>query len=133
MACKVELDDVLKEYGLTRDQLNTRCFPDVSKALAVKLDEWELLAPFIELSEQDCASIKEDISDYEAQSLACLTLWQQKLGNRATYLMLAESLEKIERLDLVRELYAFYKDTFATSNADNTRGATRPKGAALVE
>ena len=115
MACKVvKLDDELEEHGLTRNQLNTPCSPEVSRALAMKIDDWKLLAPFIELSAQDIAAIQEDNRSYKTQSLDSLAGWRRKFGSKATYLMLAEGLEKIGRLDLVGELCVLCKDTLAT-------------------
>ena len=117
MACKVlKLDDELKEHGLTRGQLNIPCSLEVSRALAMKIDDWKLLAPFIGLSEQDTAAIQEDNRSHKVQSLASLTTWWRKFGSKATYLMLAEGLEKIERLDLVRELCVLFEDSITSKS-----------------
>ena len=120
MACRVvKLDDELKEHGLTRDQLNTPCSTEVSRALAMKIDDWKLLVSFIGLSEQDIAAIQEGNRSYETQSLASLTRWRRQLGSKATYLMLAEGLEKIGRLDLVGELCVLCEGTLSTKPKGN--------------
>lgn len=108
MAYSVKLDDVLKEHGLTRDQLDSPCSPEVSKALALKLDNWKLLASFVGLNERDCVVIEENNRDYETQSVALMSRWRKQLGNKATYLMLAKGLEKIKQLSLVGELCVLY-------------------------
>ena len=123
MAYKSELDDVLKEHGLTRDQLNTRCSSEVSIALSMKLERWEMLAHCIGLSEKDCAAIKEDNRSYEAQCHATLSRWRKQLGRKATYLMLAEGLEKLKRRDLVEELCILYSAAAASNTKVKSQGA----------
>ena len=120
MACRVvKLEDELKEHGLTRNQLKTRCSLEVSRALAMKIDDWKLLAPFIGLSEQDIAAIQDDNRSYETRSIASLTKWKRQFGSKATYLMLAEGLEKIGRLDLVGELCVLCEGTLSTKPKGN--------------
>ena len=71
----------------------------------MQLDKWELLAPFIGLSEGDCIAIKEENdSRYELRPLAMMKKWKKLNGSKATYLMLALGLEEIQRFDLVEDL-----------------------------
>ena len=100
------LDDVLTRYRLTIDQLDIPCSKDACQSIAKKLSQWESLASYIGLSDdEDCTPIKKNYrDDFELQRVKCLTKWRKKLGNKATYLLLAEGLEKVDRLDLVGEL-----------------------------
>ncbi len=72
--------------------------------LAMKLERWELLLPHIGLDECDRIAIKNDYSSYEEQRIALLSKWKRLFGSRATYLKLAEGLEKIGHFDLVEKL-----------------------------
>ena len=129
MASRVELD-VLTEHGLTRNELNIPCPAKVCNTIAMKLDRWELLASFLGLAEEDCTAIREDYNtNYAKQRSVSLNTWKQQFGSKATYLMLAEGLEKIKRLDLVGELCVLYKDTVASQDTDNRTALTiGPKG-----
>ncbi len=100
----VRLDSVLLLKELTREQLATPCPTDQCNELAMKLDRWELLAPFIGLSEGDCTAIKENNSSYELQRLAMISKWKKMYGSEATYLKLALGLEKIQQFDLIEDL-----------------------------
>ena len=127
---KVELCDVLTEHGSTRDELNIPCPADACNLIASKLDRWELLASFLGLAEEDCTAIREDYkTNYGLQRSISLTRWRKQLGSKATYLMLAEGLEKIKRFDLVGELCVLYKDTATQVAKDVPKKSKGPKGA----
>ena len=131
MASRVELCDILTEHGLTGDELNIPCPAKTCNSIAMKLDRWELLASTLGLAEEDCTAIREDYNtNYAVQRSVSLNTWRRQLGSRATYLMLAEGLEKIKRLDLVGELCVLYKDNnVASQNTDNMKALTiGPKG-----
>ncbi len=98
------VDSILIKKGLPRHQHTIPCPTDQCNELAMKLDRWELLAPFIGLSEGDCTAIKKNNSSYELQRLAMIRKWQKMYGSEATYLKLALGLEKIQRIDLVEYL-----------------------------
>ena len=130
MASRVELCDVLTEHGLTRDELNIPCPAKACNSIAMKLDRWELLASFLGLAEEDCTAIREDYNtNYATQRSVSLTKWRRQLGSKASYLMLAEGLEKIGCLDLVEKLCVLYKNTVASQDTDNRTALTiGPKG-----
>ncbi len=94
------LDDVFKQYGLSKEELNTPSSTEDCAELAMKLDKWELLAQVIGLTQADCTAIKAN----SWISQATLVKWRGKFGSTATYLKLAEGLKKIDNLDLVEEL-----------------------------
>ncbi len=107
------LDDVFEQYGLSKEELNTPCSNNDCTELAMKLDRWELLAQVIGLTQADCTAIKANSISYEQQRVAALFKWRGNFGSRATYLKLAEGLEKIGHLDLVDELCKIYKSESA--------------------
>ncbi len=61
------------------------------------------------MGECDRIAIEKDNSSYEEQRIAVLRKWRRLYGSRATYLKLAEGLEKIDHLNLVEELCKIYK------------------------
>lgn len=55
--------------------------------------DWELIAPFIDLSDSECKEIREDYQGrYNLQRRAALQKWWIKNENRATYMRLIEIL-----------------------------------------
>ncbi len=105
----VSLDSILQSLGMTRDELAIPCPADYCNELARNLDRWELLANNIGLSQRECTVIKENHSgNYELQYSAMLNKWKTKYASKATYLMLALGLEKIQRLDLVEDLCKYH-------------------------
>ena len=126
MASRVELCDILTEHGLIRNELNIPCPAEACNSIAMKLDRWELLGSFLGLTEEDHTAIREDYKgNYAIQRSVSLNTWRRQFGSKATYLMLAEGLEKIKRFNLVGELCVLYKDSIASNM---TIGSMRPKG-----
>ena len=56
------------------------------------LEVWEIIAPFIDLTEVEQREIKEDCLErgYKLQKHLALIKWRRKSGNRATYKALIE-------------------------------------------
>ena len=94
------LDKVLRDEGLSRDQLDIPCHQDHILALAPKISKWQSLAPYIGLNDLDeeviLASGKVDV-----QRRKMLQRWREKLGKKATYLHLARGMATIQRRDLI--------------------------------
>ena len=67
---------------------------DVHIAMIAKgTTRWEILAPFLDLSEVEEEEIAEDYKgNYELQKREALRLWKQKNGRRATYYQLVKIL-----------------------------------------
>ena len=122
MACKklkVSLDDVLPRYDLTVEQLDTPCSFEHCHEVSRHLVLWEPLAPLIALNEVDITTIQRDHPrDYRSQCSAALTKWRHKLGRRATFLRLVQSLETVESIDVVEKVCQIaLKSSVATTPA----------------
>ena len=102
------LQETLDKYKLTKHQLEVTFSADAINSFSLKLDGLESLAPFIGLSEEDYIALKDIEGSYDAHRLQFFTRWRNKLGNAATYLMLAEGLEKAGYLNLVGDLCELY-------------------------
>ena len=109
------LSEVLKDHGLTENDLNKPCSHNVRRSIAMKLDNWEFLAHFLGLSEGDRADIK-DKKGYQLQCLECLERWHKNCGSKATYLELVKCLLEIKHRDLAEELCKLYKNDIATKS-----------------
>ncbi len=104
-----DLDATLNYHELIREELDVPCSVDHCRELAMKIERWEPLLPHIGLGECDRIAIEKDYSSYEEQRIALLSKWKRLFGSRATYLKLAEGLEKIGHFNLVDELCKIYK------------------------
>ena len=106
----VSLEDALLRCDLTPQQLD---FPISFKQcveFSEKLTEWEPLAPRLDLTDTDIATIKHDHPlNLRSQCSACLTKWQGKLGSQATFLKLAQALKETESMNRVEKLIDIFK------------------------
>ena len=57
------------------------------------LIQWESLSPYLELSRAQKVEIDRS-GDYGMQKQECLSVWRQKLGNKATYRALIQAAEE---------------------------------------
>jgi hypothetical protein len=76
-----------------------------SRELAIiardRLTNWETLRPFLGLKRQQNKSITESHpKDYEKQKLECLEVWQEAVGDKATYGALIKAAEDARLHDL---------------------------------
>ena len=116
------LSDVLTERGLARNKLDIQCPASVCSSIAMKLDNWQLLAPFLGVAEEDCSEIKEDNRNFAVQRSKLLTTWRRQYGHKATFLKLAEGLEKIKRLDLIEYLCELFMEEQVELPAIGSKG-----------
>jgi hypothetical protein len=130
MAHKVTSSDVLERMHLTPDQLNIPCsFKHCTEVAAVLL-KWEPLAPWIGLNEADITTVQQDHrGDYRSQCSAALSKWRHKFGCRATFLRLAEGMEKTGDLERVEELCRVFS---TLSHADTSLAMTAASTLAVV-
>ena len=69
--------------------------------IADDLVDWELMAPYLELSEADQKVIAENFRGrYELQKLEALRMWRRKCGDKATYRNLGSICRSQGRTDL---------------------------------
>ena len=100
------LDELLTATGLSRETLESRV---VSKKHRLKIaqeisTDWETLANFIGVSDQDVEDIKEEHRRPLNRRFALMKRWHQLYGSEATYLKLINGLIQVGRKDLIESL-----------------------------
>ncbi len=78
-------------------RLEDRHLSDISK----KINCWEDLASYLELSQQDIAAIKRGSRNSDQQKTDLLRRWRRANGERATYRMLLEAAKSSDQQGLV--------------------------------
>ncbi len=75
--------------------------------LALKITEWEVLAPHLELTEEDIVEIKKDNTGfYKEQKMCCLRKWSNHYAHRASYRCLLQAALACDQKTLVSHLLA---------------------------
>ena len=99
-----QLNDLLARFGFQRRDLVKPCSEEHGNRIALKVSDWETLAPFIGLEHQDVEDIKDEYRKSRSRRLALLRKWRQRYGRDATYLKLVEGLQEIGRRDLIEDI-----------------------------
>ena len=135
MASPASLDDILSRYGLKRKDLEQKCPTRVRLEMAQLLDDWQMMGYYLGFNAQKLNDIKLDYVNEERRRVALLDAWEQKEGEEATYLKLAEALDNRRRADLVEKLICSMitrRDSGAsetqTSNSDKATPAAGVSG-----
>ena len=88
-----------------QDGWNQPCSEDHFLHVSKHIAEWTEIAPYLEVTPTDVASIRQhDSTSLSAQTLGMLRKWRQKHGTEATYKRLADAFRKCERQDLVEKI-----------------------------
>ena len=98
------LDDLISRRGLTRDDLESVCPRDVRHNVAVKLVDWKMVGHCFGFPKEKLKSISRENDTEDLRKVALLDTWNEREGNRASYLKLADVLHQRERNDLVEFL-----------------------------
>ena len=108
MATKVSvtLSDLLKHYGLDKDNLDTEIAEDCFFEISRSLSDWKLLAL---LTEEEVEAIENDNRTEELKRKAFLKKLKQKSSIKATYRVLVDALLRIERGEDARKLCELLK------------------------
>lgn len=98
------LEDILSRHGYERKDLDGRYPPEMRLEIAELLDDWKMIGYYFGFSQQKLNDIKLDNDNEEQRRLALLDAWEQREGEGATYLKLAEALHHRGRADQVEKL-----------------------------
>ena len=101
-----ELTEYEQQYSVPKGSFDKeRCTDEQIREIADRIDNWEDLAPFLELTKTDIQAIRNDhAANDKLQRRAALNKWKQKKGFKATYAALLKALLKSERKDLACEV-----------------------------
>lgn len=106
MADCIDLLSILADNGLNKDDqvINCRIVAKDRNKIAVKISDWKSCAAFLGLAEQDVDDIIEENRRVRHRRIAMLRRWDERNGQEATYLKLAECLASMGRRDLIELL-----------------------------
>ena len=99
-----ELEDLLSRHGLERKDLDRRYPAEMRLEIAQLLDDWKMIGYYLGFNSWKLNDIKIDNDSEEQRRVAVLDAWEQREGEEATYLKLAEALRHRGRADLIEKL-----------------------------
>ena len=112
------LKELLKD--VPPQKLDEPCTDKHLSELALSITNWQSIAPFLDLKEEEEIEIQNVSNDITTQKIQMLRKWQRKLGRRATYRKLAKVFWKREFADLVEKLCDLLQKTHSSSSDSDT-------------
>ena len=103
------LEEVLFRHGLEKKDLARRYSSRARPKIADLLDDWKMVGLSLGFSWQKLSDIEVENHKVERRRVALLDAWEQREGQGATYLKLAEALYNRKRTDLVERLCVIMK------------------------
>ena len=100
----LSLEDLLFRHGYEKKDLDRRYTPGMRLEIAQLLDDWKMIGYYLCFTEQKLNDIKIDNHNEEQRRVALLDAWEQREGDRATYLKMVEALHRQGRADQVEKL-----------------------------
>ncbi len=105
-ANRVTLQELIKRYSLTDEQLNSKIEDSDTPKLALCFDDVELYSSSMGLPPAEQADVKESrrIYDTQAAMMKCLQIWKQHNSSRATYRALLDIVLGLEKGDTAHQI-----------------------------
>lgn len=100
----MDVGQVLARKKLNEGILNCPCTREHRNAIAQHITNWQVLAPFLDLSSEDEEEIDVENKSVKAKRNALLRKWSHNKGEEATYLNLMKGFAKTGRVDLIEKL-----------------------------
>lgn len=97
----IGLDRILRDKGLTREDLNRPVRVDHLNRVALRIRDWKSCAALLGISQDVIDDIDEEERNIKSKRIKVFSIWQEWYENDATYLMLANVLVEMERRDLI--------------------------------
>ena len=98
------LEVILSRHGLEEKDLRQRCTAKVRLEIAAILDDWKMVGYYLGFNSQKLNDIEIDNRTEDRRRVAFLDSWEQKEGEKATFLELANAFHRRRRSDLVVKL-----------------------------
>ncbi len=117
MAACTSLDELLE--GISPGKLGRPCTDIHLCEIALRVTNWKLIAPFLDLSQAEIEAIAMNERIVETQRSAMLRKWREKSGRKATYRRLAKVFYKQQRADLVDEICNLFLDDGSSSSDES--------------
>ena len=120
-------NDFLASKALASQDLSKPMKAECQNEVALRIGEdWESLATFIGIPDQDVHDIKEKFPrNPRDQRLALMKRWRQMYGGKASYLMMIKGLEQLGRRDIVEEVLGYYFAAHDQFSADSNSGLSK--------
>ena len=104
MMSGVTLNELLREVGVTSAQLDETCTNEHLLSIAVFLESWKEVAPYLGLSNDDVVATEGNSHSEQEKKQKILRIWSAKFAFKAKYRTLIEGLLKIGRADQAQKL-----------------------------
>lgn len=95
----VTLDEILEKVGVTPAQLDNDCTREHLQDVALFLESWRTVAPYLGLSSTEVEEVERDGTEEKAKKQKILYVWYAKFAFKAKYRVLVEALLKIGQAD----------------------------------
>ena len=127
MAERQSLDELTN--SVPPEKLNQPCADEHLLKIALSIDDWRSIAPFLGLENTSVKSIVcENPESLRAQTTAMLRKWSEQCGRKATYRKLAKVFWKLQRSDLVAKLAELL-----TSESESSNSGSEEEGDAQLD
>ena len=121
------LDEILREVGISVEDLNNRC-SDVALTKITRIGyDWEVIATELGLSEAQINDIKEENTRAEMRKIRAFTKWKGSTRNPATYKTLVSAFLARERLQNAREICEIVRSSDQDSMVHVLQSANVPE------
>ena len=107
MMSGVTLNELLREVGVTPAQLDETCTSEHLLSIAVFLESWKEVAPYLGLLNDDVVATEVNSHSEQEKKQKILRLWSAKFAFKAKYRTLIEGLLEIGRADQAQKSAAF--------------------------
>ena len=98
------LDEILYRHGLEKKHLERKIPAEMRLELLPLLDDWKMTGYYLGFTEQNLNDIEVDNPSEERRRMALLNEWEQRHGEEATYLKLAEAFHHRQKIAAVERL-----------------------------
>ena len=96
------LVELLAHCGVEDSSLDKEVTSAEYREISRYLSQWKLVAPKLNITEEEVEAIENDEKKAEMQRIGFLRTWKQKFSMRATYRILIKALLNIQRAEDAR-------------------------------
>ena len=98
------LDEILSRHSLEKKRLERKIPAEMLLKMAQLLDDWIMTGYYLGFEKQNLDDIQIDNPSEERRRVALLKEWEERQGEGATYLKLAEAFHHRQKIAVVEKL-----------------------------
>lgn len=98
------LNEILSRHGLEKKHLERKIPAEMLLKMAQLLDDWTMTGYYLGFEKQNLDDIQIDNRSEERRRVALLKKWEERQGEEATYLKLAEAFHHRQKIAAVEKL-----------------------------